>query len=239
MYSTSVDLKTGNGQMPLANFDTLVKAAQPTIGDLLYAGQRQRTRILERTARGVDVNETAFAPYSTKGPYYYYPGKNAKNRRAAVTRAAKKLGVAVKGGPNRKGESVTRVGIKFASYAAFKRALGRAFVDLRGPSAPHMLQAIIVKVAGITLPGADPAQGNLFADTSVSGDLYSNETPASEIVLGIYGNEADRATGHNTGRGHLPKRRFFGASETDKTAVLDDILKRVLFRLKKVMGGAR
>lgn len=44
-----------------------------TVGDALYAGQRQRTRILQRTAQGVDVDGRKFAPYSENGPYYYNP----------------------------------------------------------------------------------------------------------------------------------------------------------------------
>lgn len=38
----------------------------PTEGDILYAMQRLRTRILERTAKGVDVEGRPFAPYSKK-----------------------------------------------------------------------------------------------------------------------------------------------------------------------------
>ena len=204
MIESDINMKIGNYSSLTGVMEAVDKAAKPTVGDLLYAGQRQRTRILERTARGVDVDEIAFKGYSTKGPYYYYPGKNAKNRRSAVTRAARKLGVAVKGGPNRKGEKVTKNGIKFPSYAAFKQSLGRTAVDLRGPSAPHMLQAILVKAAGIVLPGTDANQLNLFDTSSAE---FTNDTYANEIVIGIYGDEASRASGHNTGAGRLPKRR--------------------------------
>ncbi len=226
MYSTSVNIKTvTGGSDPIAVIDAAIKVAEPTVGDLLYAGQRQRTRILERTAKGVDVNETSFHPYSSRGPVYYYPGKGAKNRRAAVTRTARKLGIRLKGGPNQKGVGVTRLGIKFPNYAAMKAAFGRTVVDLRGLSAPHMLQAVLVKVAGVIVGGTDSQ-----AD-------FTNKQPANEIILGIYGEEGARASGHNEGRGHLPKRKFFGASDSDKTLVLADILTRVSFRVRQALGG--
>jgi hypothetical protein len=235
MITSDINIKLSNGKSDLAGMiDALDKSARPTVGDLLYAGQRQRTRILERTARGVDVDEVAFKGYSASGPYYYYPGKNAKNRRGAVLRMARKLGVAAKGGPNRKGEKITGFGIKFPTYGAFKRSLGRTGVDLRGPSAPHMLQAIIVKAAGIVLPGTDDRQGNLFDTNSAE---FTNDTYANEIVIGIYGEEAKRANAHNSGYKNIPKRRFMGASESDKLAVLKDIGDRILARVKKALMG--
>jgi hypothetical protein len=49
---------------PIAAIRTLRVAVQPTEGDMLYALERQRTRILQRTAAGMDVNGAAFTPYS-------------------------------------------------------------------------------------------------------------------------------------------------------------------------------
>ncbi len=138
----------------------------PTEGDLLFAAERQRTRILERTARGVDFEGRPFAPYSERGPYY-------------------------------------RRGVKYASYADYKRQLGRNTVDLTGDRAPHMLQATVSKARG-----------------------------AVEAIVGIYGAEADRASGHNEGNPGkgLPQRRFLDASDADVDAMLDDIRERVLAR---------
>lgn len=53
-----------NGADPAAHAHNLMTAAQPTEGDLLYALQRQRTRILKRTAAGVDADGASFAAYS-------------------------------------------------------------------------------------------------------------------------------------------------------------------------------
>jgi hypothetical protein len=53
-----------NGADPVTEVRSLMTAALPTEGDLLYALQRQRTRILKRTAAGVDSDGASFAPYS-------------------------------------------------------------------------------------------------------------------------------------------------------------------------------
>jgi hypothetical protein len=172
--------------------------------DLLYAGQRQRARILERTARGVDVNESPFAPYSTDRPYYYYPfgrvgrGVPTEAQKRAAQRMLKKLVPGMsRAEAAAAGVRLTRSGrgIRFeGGYGAFKRWLGRSTVDLRGPKAPHMLQAIMVKTP--------------WRDT---------------LVMGIYGEFAARAEGHNRGTAHLPRRRFFGASDQDLREMINDI----------------
>jgi hypothetical protein len=181
--------------------------------DASYAINRQKNRILERTARGVDVDGRPFAPYSTNGPYYYYPNARVGNssfterqNKAAASRLKRKLerGAA----KNAAGEMrLTRTGkgIVFQSYAAFKRWLGRTAVDLRGPRAPHMLQALVVKISG---------------------------NPVTEARLGIYGAEAERASGHNYGSRRLPRRKFLGANESDKKSILADIKARIMERLR-------
>jgi hypothetical protein len=185
-----------------------------TQADATYALERQRTRILERTARGVDYSGRPFAPYSTNGPYYYYPNGRVgtskfsdRQNRAAASRLKRKL-VAKSGTNAAGGIRLTRSGkgIVFDSYAAFKAWLGRSVVDLFGPRAPHMLQAMLVKVgSGIVTEGR----------------------------IGIYGQEADRASGHQYGARRLPQRKFLGASVEDKEIVKADILKRIAARLTK------
>jgi hypothetical protein len=152
----------------------------------LYAGNRQKSRILDRTSRGVDVDEQPFAPYNSSRPYYWYPAKELKNRNSARTRFFKKI----EGPTARK----TTKGIRFDSYAAFKASMGRLVVDLMGARAPHMLQAFVVKVSG------------------------------GLLTIGIYGEEAERASAHNEGTKNLPRRHFFDASESDKTEMAADIL---------------
>jgi hypothetical protein len=234
MFNSALSVSVPQGKTDLLGiFESIERAAQPTVGDLLFAGQRQRTRILKRTEDGVDVDGKTFAAYSKNGPYYYYPGKTSKNRKAAVTRFAKKIGLAGIHGAVAKRSGL---GIRFASYGAFKKSLGRKNVDLRGPSAPHMLQALIVKVGGVVLPGVSEFSTGL-TQGAVESAGGGSATKASDIVLGIYGPEAVRANAHNQGGGHLPKRKFFGASEHDKTQVLEDIMVRVATRVRKVLGN--
>jgi hypothetical protein len=178
---------------------------KPIASDLLTAGQFQRTRILERTALGVDVDGKPFAPYSNRGPYTYYPaggkagakGLSVKTRRASAKRFAK---LTVSGVIAPEG-----LGVRFASYAAFKFiGLGRTVVDLMGPRAPHMLQALIVKVESDT-----------------------------QLRIGIYGDAAARATGHNRGTKRLPKRRFMGANPADLKAMAREVFEHIAARLRR------
>lgn len=216
-----------------AVFANMENAARPTVGDLLYVGQRQRSRILERTARGLDMDERPFAPYSRKGPIYYYPGKNAKNRRAAVNSVAKQIGMkgnnpktfTAKGWKEAHTVQKTRLGLKFSSYAALKAAFGRYFVDLRGLKAPHMLQAIIIRV------------GEFVASDFLP--LPTARIEASDTLkIGIYGPESERASGHQTGvpKRNLPKRKFLGLNQRDKTLILADVVARMRARVRAALG---
>lgn len=197
-----VTLRTSSGQAPEQVILRIARAIKPTHEDLLYAGQRQITRILERTARGVDVNGRPFAPYSKNGPYYYNPnGRLGPAGRAKLSEKQQKD--SAKRMQGKIGGSLSRTGrtVKFPSYAAFKQWLGRSGVDLTGPRAPHMLQALTAKASGV------------------------------DVTLGIYGTAAARATGHNFGARHLPQRRFFGASADDAKQMVKDIYVRIKARL--------
>jgi hypothetical protein len=173
--------------------DDLAKALQPTSADLAWAGNVIKAGIIKRTAAGLDWQGNPFAPYSAKGPYYWYPGGGVRG----VRRMAKRVG----------GE-ITRsgTGIRFESYAAFKKSLGRAGgVDLMGPRAPHMMQAIVVQVRG--------------------GVAY----------VGIYDEfAAAKAEGHNNGTSRLPKREFFQASDDDIAAVTRDLADRLVARGRQI-----
>ena len=46
-----------------------------TVGDMMYIGQVYRSRICQRTLAGIDVNGASFTPYSTRGPYDFYPNR--------------------------------------------------------------------------------------------------------------------------------------------------------------------
>jgi hypothetical protein len=205
-------------------FEELERVSQPTVGDLLYAGNGLKSRILLRTERGVDFQGRPFAPYSSSRPYYYYPSRGAKYRKAAVSRQFKKVLAGKR----------TSVGIKYdGGYAEFKlRGLGRSNVDLRGPKAPHMLQAIVVTSDGVRL-AVQARRTNAFTTGNGGGTqnqqppLNSDPQPARQLIIGIYGDEADRAEGHNEGTGSLPRRRFFDASDRDIELMQEDIADRI------------
>jgi hypothetical protein len=220
--------RTGNLDQ-LSKLD--VKDILPTEGDLLYGLQRQKSRILSRTERGVDANGRPLAAYSTKRPYYYYPNgpvgrsrttDRLKRDQAGVKRFASKVG--------RTSRAVTRsgLGLRFPSYAAFKLTyLGRSNVDLTGPRAPHMLQAIQTTVGNSQVTG----------DERVG--LNDRTTPAFEGSIGIYGEPGKRAYYNNTGttRG-LPQRQFFASTNDDTHRFGDDLKQRVKDRLRQKFGFA-
>ncbi|MCC6591603.1 MAG: hypothetical protein IT168_33260 [Bryobacterales bacterium] len=216
MSSSGITIRTTSGEDPKRIVARWKEAATPSVGDALYAGQRQRSRILDRTGRGLDVDGKQFKPYSEKGPYYYNPNGRLgalqkqigdKSQKAAAKRFLGKITTAAE--RSKSGSPTTsRTGrtVRFESYAAFKKWLGRSVVDLRGPRSPNMLGGLTVK-----------ASGN-------SGDV--------RLAIGIYGDAAKRANGHNTGTGTVPQRRFFGVSKRDLSAMVADVRARIRARLK-------
>lgn len=225
--------KTGSGGSPVAYMLSVEKAAQPTAGDLLYAGQRERTRILNRTTKlGVDVDGVTFQHYNTTRPYYDYPGGRvgktttqriaSRNRdfRSVVNREDILHSV---GRLHGAGAKKTRLGIRYDSYQAYKfQGLGRAVVDLMGRNA-RMVRAVLVKV------GAIQAQ----ADIVVGPTAYPQ--PATSVTIGLYGEEAIRGSAHNEGvPGRLPRRHWFGANPQDLRAMEREILERRELALAKL-----
>lgn len=209
-------------------------SVQPTPADLTYIGNRQKTRILDRTARGLDVDGRRFTGYTTNGPYYWYPGPRTRTvniggqdrelsrgglaqmywfarRYGSSVAWARSAYASIRASAGRtwrrlgRAGTRTNLGIKFANYGAFKWSLGRTTVDLTGPRAPHMLQAIAVKVEALL------------------------------VKIGIYGPEAARAKGHNEGAGSLPQRKFFGVGVSDGPEIQRDLMSRIMARL----GAAR
>lgn len=254
-----VTVKTSRGDGDMVGlFRGLAKVSQPVVSDLLFAGQRQRSRMLEKTAQGVDADGQSFHEYSTRWPVYFYPSKNGKSnkqRASAVARLANKAGA--KGLRQGKERSIgtargkvtvkrTRLGLKFANYAELKAFFGRTVVDLFGMgSGPHMLQALIVRVNGLTVAGSDSIGDRRGANAGVSSLLggnrkASNNAPASSFEIGIYGGkEGERASAHNEGTGRLPQRRFCGASGSDIGLVLQDITDSVMQRVRAFLGESQ
>jgi hypothetical protein len=63
--ASSIPSFTGPGGVDAAtHILKLGSAARPIVSEVLYAGQRQKTRIVQRTAAGKDSDGVTFAPYS-------------------------------------------------------------------------------------------------------------------------------------------------------------------------------
>lgn len=229
--AAKAEFRTSRGGDPVRLVVDLTSRILPDESDLQFALENQRKRILERTAQGVDFEGKTFAPYSQKGPYYFYPstqrgrtfqpaarllsaiwaGRSTfrseyfKVLNAAAKRFKAKLGDGAGGNVQTRGG-----GIRFESYADFKAKLGHSVVDLTGPRAPHMLQAMVVKMRS-----------------------------GLEGAIGIYGDEAARASGHHEGnpRTKLPKRRFLGASTDDQKSMLEEMGDRATERWRERIGG--
>ncbi len=195
------------------------------MGDLLHAGMGYVSRIRERTFAGIDVNGAPFAPYSTKGPFYLYPNAGATKDRAARATAAKnrhaktgRIGIR------------TPTGIKYESYAAAKAAHGVANVNLFGMEQhPHMLDALMVRAGGAesTLMDAEFALGG-----SPEMNAFEQNQPCAAMQIGFYGDEAERAKGHNEGNSKLPKREFFALNASDLAWGEQVIGERMLMRAR-------
>lgn len=191
------------GADPVLNITKFQKGMTVTPADCVAAGETLRARILDRTARGTDANGQPFAPYSQRGPYYFYP-----NRKAGVGKFTEKQRKASSARLNRKIDKAgvrTPYGLRFESYAAAKAAFGRTHVDLFGlDNGPHMLNGLIVQ---------SPSSGE------------------SVVRIGFYGEEAGRAKGNNEGIGRLPKRQFFKANADDLNAMREVIVGRMKARV--------
>jgi hypothetical protein len=90
-----------------------------------------------------------------------------------------------------------------------------------------MLQALIVRVNEFVLGSAEQTF------QPIPGVA---EEAASEVTLGVYGLEAVRASGHQRGAGHLPKRKFLGANERDKELMLREVTNRIMVRVAKILN---
>lgn len=145
------------GVNAIARIQTIKKALALTREDKVEAGKLLRSRIIKRTREGKDTNERPFIPYSRNGPYYYYPQGSSRRARGNAR------GTVVRRVRRNTGGDVRRTrggGLKFDSYADFKRSIRPGPVDLTGPNSPHMLDNIRVdgRDGELTLRGDDAAK---------------------------------------------------------------------------------
>jgi hypothetical protein len=106
------------------------------------------------------------------------------------------------------------------AYETRKVKTGRdsGIVDLNYSG--RMLKALVSQSGGREISGSprsvSPAEG---------------ATPASQFTIGIYGDEAVRASAINAGEGHEPERHFIGASNSDERTMLQDLLAHLRARI--------
>lgn len=226
---------TPDGQSAAAAIRAEIQAfAQPTTGDLLYVGQIFRSRIRQRTFQGVDVNGAPFAPYSSKGPFYFYPNKGSATSRTSEGRKARATAAANRHAKTGRIGIRTSTGIKYESYAAAKSAHGVSNVNLYGMEQhTHMLDTIIVKAGGAEITQA----AGEFMNTGSDLSAFEQNTPGRELSIGFYGPEAERARGHNEGTAKLPKREFFALNQEDLQIAERAIAERMMIRARSGHKG--
>ena len=80
------------GGDPAAHVRQMIEAAHTTTGDMLLCGQIVRSRIVQRTAMGTDMNGAPFAPYSVRGPVYIYPnGPVGRTKEERIKQTARRF----------------------------------------------------------------------------------------------------------------------------------------------------
>lgn len=202
-------------------FETILTKVQPTQGDILWATARQARRIQERTVSGLDINQSAFAPYSVAKPFYHTPRTDGslRSRREASLHHARFYGA------HRARGSVS---VRYESYATFKASRGVLQPDLGGMEG-RLLSNMEISV-----------DGNTYSlDAAERIGLNESVAPGSIGGIGIYGEEAAKiGLAHNTGvpSRNLPQRHWMGISDGDLAMISEDIKTRVMER--KMTQGA-
>jgi len=76
--ASQVTFTSSTGADPIAALDIFIaRSSKPSTEAMLYAGQRQITRIRQRTMQGTDVDGSPFAPYSKR--YAKYRASRGRN----------------------------------------------------------------------------------------------------------------------------------------------------------------
>ncbi len=176
MSDQDISFKGPGGADPQQHLLTVFATGQPTQVDVLYAGQRQRSRIVQRTLSGRDYNDVPFAPYSE-------------------------------------------------AYARRKSKAGHSStVNLFGmENHPHMLNRIMV-----VAPTPDLLQLSFQGEEAVRARMH-NEGGELRRVLKLKSGKGKRKKSSVVG--HMPKRTFFRASDSDLAAMSKDVAESTNRRL--------
>jgi hypothetical protein len=232
----------------------LINDVQPTQGDLVSAALLHRNRVLDRTARGVDLDERAFADYSDVGPIYIDlgskvgAGRTVAQKVSAAKRFSKKVGLGAKV-------------FKRGPIAVAKKRANSQKAAKRNPAAGFRLIQGVTPIGGITPGGLLKVASYKAFKLQILGrsvvDLFGHRAPhmlqsllvrfggsqiagtiapraypqqPTSVEMGLFGEEASRGLGHNVGAGALPARRWFGVGRDDLRVFLDHIANRMMAR---------
>ncbi len=225
MADSTVTFTGPSGADPVTHIRYVITAlTQTTLGDMLAVGQVFRSRIRQRTAAGIDASGAPFVGYSTRGPYYFYPNREAAGSvrgGSDATLHARKTAAAGRHAKTDRIGTRTPYGIRYdGGYAEAKAAHGRSTVDLYGlEQHPHMLDAMLVRAGGMEIGGG------MDIATEAAGQC-------DHLTLGFYGTEAARAKGNNEGTSHVPARYFFALNSDDLAAGSEMLANRMEARAK-------
>jgi hypothetical protein len=202
---------------------------------MLYVGEGYRADIRERTFAGVDVDGAAFAPYSERGPYYFYANKDAASGRTAAGRQARATASKNRFAKTGSIGVRTSTGIRYESYGAAHAAHGSPTPNLYGMEQhPHMLDAIVVRAGGSEINQA----GSAFMAGASDMDAFMANQPCNSLEMGFYGDEALRAQGNDEGTRTSPARHFFGLNAGELAKGEARVARRLMIRAAAGGGTA-
>ena len=255
-----VTLTRSGGGDPSRTLDRMADSG-PTRGDILAMAVFHHGITLDRTERGLNVDEVPFAPYSDIGPVYIDvgakvgPGRTIKQRISATQRLARKVGHPAQVFKGRGPLQRAQVRAKRSADDAQKRS------DDAGPRFRRI--ASVTPIGGITPSGLLKAAsyawfkltflGRRGVDlighraphmlqgllVSAGGSLSKPRTPdvramtgpARPVEMGLFGEEAARGRGHNEGAGPLPRRKWLGFGRGDAARLAELVGKRIVARV--------
>jgi phage gpG-like protein len=172
--------------------------------------------IRRRTAQGLDVEGNAFKSYSTK-----YAEKRAQS------------------GRNTNPVDLTLGGDMLAAMVVLEVTPERALIGFQGSSTPYAFVRFRTAKGKVSTRRVKNANGTSvqikytlkrysghhstaeLAQATLTGRKLAKHAPVANAV---------KAKAHNDGSGRLPRRHFFGLSETERREVLDEAARTLRIR---------
>lgn len=253
-----------SGRMSEVVFSTL-RSMRPTQGDLVAGALFLRTKILQQTAAGRDLNGAPFASYSQTGPIYIDVGarsgggaggvRTAEQRISSARRFLRSVGrkssVFKRTTTTTRKRTATKRSDKPREPARFRLIRGvtefgqitpGGFLKLRSYAEFKLsfLGRATVDLLGHRAPHMLQQLIVRFGGSqsvAPTVDLNAFPGPPRPVSLGWLGEAAGIALAHNTGAGNLPKRKFFGITAELGRLVAGVMARRSVDRGQKASKG--